>query len=52
MNLGWTLFVTSQCDVQVQVCSTLQDTGHSGLQPTFWRSLLTQHAYLAAPEQR
>ena len=22
----------------------------SGLQPTFWRSLLTQHAYLATPE--
>jgi len=27
-------------------------TSYSGLQPTFWRSLLTQHAYFATPEQR
>jgi len=27
-------------------------TSYSGWQPTFWRSLLTQHVYLATPEQR
>jgi len=25
---------------------------YSGLQTKFWRSLLTQHVYLATPEQR
>jgi len=39
----YTLFV--KCDVTNM-------TSHSGLQPMFWKSLLTQHAYLGTPEQQ
>jgi len=45
-GVWWSLLLDIRCLWRHNV------TSYSGLQSTFWRSLLTQHVYLAAPEQR